>query len=263
MKRLENKVALVMGAGSSGPGWGNGKATAVTYARHGAIVVPVDMNPESVAETVEILRAEGFDTLGYTGDATKEADVVRIVRDVIAKYGRIDILQNNVGTTVMGSIEETSEESWDHVFDVNVKTVFLACKHVLPHMVAKSSGVIINISSLASLQINKYPYFSYYGSKSAVNQVTKALAVQYAPKGIRANAILPGVMDTPLIYKQIAGEFSSIDEMLKARNAASPMGRMGDAWDIANASLFLASDEAKYINGVILPVDGGKSCWGR
>ncbi|RUV84695.1 glucose 1-dehydrogenase [Mesorhizobium sp. M1A.F.Ca.IN.020.06.1.1] len=263
MRRLEGKVALVMGAGSSGPGWGNGKATAMTYARNGARVVAVDLHRESVDETVALIREEGFEADALCGDATREDDVKSIVSEVMRRHGRIDVLQNNVGITVMGSIEETTVEAWDHVFNLNVKTVFLACKHVLPLMVAQKAGTIVNISSLASLQVNKYPYFSYYGSKSAVNHLTKALAVHYAPHGIRVNAVLPGVMHTPLIYTQIASEFSSVDEMLKARNAASPMGRMGDAWDIANASLFLASDEANYVTGVILPVDGGKSCWGR
>jgi len=263
MLRLEGKVALVMGAGSAGPGWGNGKATAVTYARNGAKVIAVDLHRHSVDETVSIIRDEGFEADALCGDVTSEGSVEAIVAEAIDRYGRIDILQNNVGTTVMGALEETTVESWDKVFDINVKTVFLACKHVLPHMMKRKSGAIVNISSLASMQINKYPYFSYYGSKAAVNQLTKGLAVHYAPHGIRVNAVLPGVMHTPLIYTQIAGEFGSVEEMLAARNAASPMGHMGDAWDIANASLFLASDEAKYVTGVILPVDGGKSCWGR
>jgi NAD(P)-dependent dehydrogenase (short-subunit alcohol dehydrogenase family) len=263
MKRLEGKIALVFGAGSAGPGWGNGKATCMVYAREGATVVPVDVVRDSVDETVRALAEEGFEARALCGDVTREADVACIVEEVIGRHGRIDVLQNNVGMTVMGNLEETSEESWDRVFDVNVKSIFFTCKHVLPHMVAAKRGAVVNISSLASTQVNKYPYFSYYGSKSAVNQLTRAIAVHYAPHGIRANAVLPGVMNTPLIYTQIAAEFASIEEMIRARDAASPMGHMGDAWDVANASLFLASDEAKYVNGVILPVDGGKSCWGR
>jgi NAD(P)-dependent dehydrogenase (short-subunit alcohol dehydrogenase family) len=130
-------------------------------------------------------------------------------------------------------------------------------------MLAQGSGAIVNISSLASIQINRMPYFGYYASKAGLNHFTRALAVNYAPHGIRANAVLPGVIDTPLIYKQISTEYATVEEMVKARNAASPMGKMGDAWDVAYASLFLASDEAKYITGVCLPVDGGKGCAGR
>jgi NAD(P)-dependent dehydrogenase (short-subunit alcohol dehydrogenase family) len=163
----------------------------------------------------------------------------------------------------MGDPVDATEESWHRVMDVNATSVFLTCKHVLPHMVRQSRGAIINISSTASVQINSYPYFSYYASKSAVNHMTRALAVRYAPHGIRANAILPGVMNTPLIHRQISGQFRDAEEMIRARNAASPMGHMGDAFDVAYAALFLASDEAKYITGVCLPVDGGKSCTGR
>jgi NAD(P)-dependent dehydrogenase (short-subunit alcohol dehydrogenase family) len=163
----------------------------------------------------------------------------------------------------MGDPIEASEESWHRVMDVNATGVFLTCKHVLPVMLGQKSGSIINISSLASIQINQYPYFSYFASKSAVNHFTRALAVYYGPHGIRANAILPGVMNTPLIHKQIAGQFGTTEEMLRVRNAASPMGHMGDAWDVAYAAVFLASDEAKYITGACLPVDGGKSCAGR
>jgi NAD(P)-dependent dehydrogenase (short-subunit alcohol dehydrogenase family) len=190
-------------------------------------------------------------------------DIERAVRKTIDRWGQIDILHNNVGITEMGDPVDTSEESWHRVMDVNTTSVFLTCKHVLPHMVRQARGAIINISSTASVQINSYPYLSYYASKSAVNHMTRALAVRYAPHGIRANAILPGVMNTPLIHKQISSRYRDTEEMVRARNAASPMGRMGDAWDVAYAALFLASDEAKYITGVCLPVDGGKTCVGR
>jgi NAD(P)-dependent dehydrogenase (short-subunit alcohol dehydrogenase family) len=261
--RLQDKVVAVFGAGSSGEGWSNGKAAAVLYAKHGARVVAIDVQAAAAAETDEIIRAEGGVSVAAQADVTKPKDIERVVNDIIARWGRIDVLHNNVGITEMGDPVSASEESWHRVMDVNVTSVFLTCKHVLPHMLNQKSGAIVNISSTASVQINSLPYFSYYASKSGVNHFTRALAVHYAPYGIRANAVLPGVMDTPLIYKQIAGQFQNQEEMIRSRNAASPMGHMGTAWDVAHAALFLASDEAKYITGVCLPVDGGKSCTGR
>ena len=261
--RLAGKVALVFGAGSSGPGWSNGKASAVVYAREGARVMAVDMSEAAACETRQLIRDEGGECEAIRADVREAAEIGAAVCKTIDLWGQVDILHNNVGITEMGDPVDASEESWHRVMDVNATSVFLTCKHVLPHMIRQERGAIINISSTASVQINNYPYFSYYASKSAVNHMTRALAVHYAPYGIRANAILPGVMNTPLMHKQIAGQFEDIDAMIRTRNAASPMGRMGDAWDVAYAALFLASDEAKYITGVCLPVDGGKSCAGR
>jgi len=261
--RLKDKVALVFGAGSSGPGWGNGKAAAALFAQEGARVVAVDLHPEAAEETRAAIRERGFDCDTFAADVTKSSEIKAAVDFTMKLHGRIDILHNNVGVTRMGDPVELSEEDWKSALDLNLTSVFLTCKHVLPVMLAQQAGSIINISSLASIQINRLPYFSYYSSKAGLNHFTRALAVNYAPYGIRANALLPGVMDTPLIYKQISGEYASVEDMIKARNAASPMGKMGDAWDVAYAALFLASDEAKYITGVCIPVDGGKSCAGR
>jgi NAD(P)-dependent dehydrogenase (short-subunit alcohol dehydrogenase family) len=262
-KRFQDKVVAVFGAGSSDDGWSNGKAAAVLYARHGARVFAIDARAEAAAETDEIIRGEGGICVAAQADVRQSQDIERTVDDILGKWGRIDVLHNNVGITEMGDPVSASEESWHRVMDVNLTSVFLTCKYVLPHMVSQKSGAIINISSTASVQINQLPYFSYYASKSGVNHLTRALAVHYAPYGIRANAVLPGVMDTPLIYRQIAGQFRDTAEMIRSRNAASPMGHMGTAWDVAHAALFLASDEAKYVTGVCLPVDGGKSCTGR
>jgi NAD(P)-dependent dehydrogenase (short-subunit alcohol dehydrogenase family) len=261
--RVQDKVVAVFGAGSSGDGWSNGKAASVLYARHGARVFAIDVKAAAAAATAAIIREEGGVSVAAQADVTKPGDIERVVNDIITQWGRIDVLHNNVGITEMGDPVSASEESWRRVMDVNVTSVFLTCKYVLPHMLSRKSGAIINISSTASVQINPLPYFSYYASKSGVNHLTRALAVYYAPHGIRANAVLPGVMDTPLIHKQIAGQFQNTEEMIRSRNAASPMGHMGTAWDVAHAALFLASDEAKYITGVCLPVDGGKSCTGR
>ena len=261
--RFKDKTVLVFGAGSSGPGWGNGKAAAALYAREGARVVAVDIQLEAAEETRDTLRSEGFDALALAADATEGAAVEAVVAEVMRTHGRIDVLHNNVGMTVMGDAVELSEADWQRGLDINVTSAFLTCKHVIPVMQAQRYGAIVNISSLASIQVNNYPYIVYQSAKAALNHFTRSIAVRYAAEGVRANAILPGVMDTPLIYKQIAGEFKDIEAMKRARDAASPMGRMGDAWDVAHAAAFLASDDAKYITGVILPVDGGKSCVGR
>ena len=195
-------------------------------------------------------------------DATDATDVKRVVGTAMERFGRIDVLHNNVGATIIGDPIDMSEADWRRSIDINLTSAFLTCKNVLPLMLRQGSGAIVNVSSLASIQVNAYPYFGYLTAKAGLNQLTRAIAVRYASSGIRANAVLPGVIDTPLVEQQLGGQFADAGEMRQKRNAASPMGRMGDAWDVAYASLFLASDEAKYITGVCLPVDGGKSCWG-
>ena len=258
--RLEDRVTLVFGAGSSGPGWGNGKAAATLYAREGARVIAVDRDLAAAEETAAIIRSEGHEGVALSADVTRASEVAAAIDEAMRRHGRIDILHNNVGTTEMGDPIEATEESWDRVMAVNLKSVFLACKHVLPVMKAQRKGAIVNISSVAAVTVNDYPYFSYYASKSGLNHLTRALAVRYAPFGIRANAIMPGLMDTPLIYKDIAGLYADRKAMIRARNAMCPMGHMGDAFDVARAALFLASDDARYITGVCLAVDGGLSC---
>ncbi|MGO4714029.1 SDR family NAD(P)-dependent oxidoreductase [Bradyrhizobium sp. 2TAF24] len=261
--RVRDKVAVVFGAGSSGAGWGNGKAAAVLYAREGARVVAVDLQRTAAEETAGLIREEGGQCLALQADVTSSEAVANVVREAVAAVGAIDILHNNVGITHMGDVIEASEQSWRRVIDTNLTSAFLTCKHVLPVMLARQRGAIVNVSSLASIQVNSYPYVSYYAAKAGLNHFTRAIAVQYAARGVRANAVLPGVIDTPLVRTQIAGRYESTEAMMTARHAASPMGRMGDAWDVARAALFLASDEAAYITGVCLPVDGGKSCVGR
>jgi NAD(P)-dependent dehydrogenase (short-subunit alcohol dehydrogenase family) len=253
-------VALVFGAGSSGPGWGNGKATAVLFAREGATVMAVDRVRDAAEETRKLIADEGGTAYAEVADVTSGDDIKRVVDSLVAKSGRIDILHNNVGITAMGGPIEESEESWQRVIDTNLTSAFLACKHVLPVMLRQGKGAIVNVSSIAAIRYTGYPYASYYASKAGLNQFTVGLALQYAKQGIRANAIMPGMMDTPLIRTQIAGQYASIDAMIEQRNAACPMGRMGTGWDVANAAVFLASDEAAYITGVCLPVDGGISC---
>jgi NAD(P)-dependent dehydrogenase (short-subunit alcohol dehydrogenase family) len=258
--KLKGRVALVFGAGSSGPGWGNGKAAAVLYAREGARVIAVDINIAAAEETAGIIASEGGTALALAADVTSGDDVAGVVAEAADWFGTIDVLHNNVGITDMGALEGVTEERWHKVMDVNLTSVFLTCRAVIPVMIRQKRGAIVNISSLAGATINRYPYFSYYASKAGLNHFTRALAVQYARQGIRANVVMPGLMDTPLIHAQIAGQYGDHDAMMKARHAGNPMGRMGDAWDVARAAVFLASDDAAYITGVCLPVDGGLSC---
>jgi NAD(P)-dependent dehydrogenase (short-subunit alcohol dehydrogenase family) len=258
--RLKGKTAIVFGAGSSGPGWGNGKAAAVAYAREGAEVACVDLLDEAARETADIVAREGGTAIAVAADVTSTASVEGAVAAAAARFGRLDILHNNVGVTHMGGPVELTDAQFAASLDLNIGSVYRTAKAVLPHMLRQGGGAIVNISSLAAIRWTGYPYFAYYATKAAVNQATVALAMQYARSGIRANCILPGLIDTPLIYKQISGQYASVDEMVAARSAAVPMGRMGTAWDIAHAAVFLASDEAQFITGVCLPVDGGQSC---
>src|SRR6476660_8124202 len=258
--RLQNKIAIVFGAGSVGPGWGNGKATATLFAREGAHVVCVDFNPAAAGQTVEIIKGEGGAATAAICDVTNSEQVKRVVEDTIAAHGRVDVLHNNVGYATMGGPIELSEEEWHKTIDLNITGCFLACKHVLPHMLARRSGAIVNVSSVAAIRWTGYPYAAYYAAKAAVNNFTMGIALQYAKNGIRANAIMPGLMNTPLIFQQISGQYATAEEMVAARDAACPTGRMVTAWDIAKAALFLASDDAAYITGINLPVDGGLTC---
>lgn len=258
--RLKDKVAIVFGAGSAGPGWGNGKATAVAFAREGAKVMCVDLVPAAAEETASIIVSEGNVAEAIAADVTKLDSIEAAVARTIERFGRIDILHNNVGLTHMDGPVELDEARFQAAVDINIGSVYRTSKCVIPHMLRQGGGAIVNISSLAAIRWTGYPYFAYYATKAAVNHATVAIAMQYAKSGIRANCIMPGLIHTPLIYKQIAGQYGSAEEMIEARNKLCPMGHMGEAWDIANAAVFLASDEAKFITGVCLPVDGGQHC---
>ncbi len=259
--RLAGKTALVLGAGSVGAGWGNGKATAVLFAREGARVACADINEDAAVETADIIKGEGGEADVIRTDVTKEADIVAAKDRCLDLWGRIDILDNNVGIAEAVDITELSEAQWDRVMDINLKSCFLGMKHVIPVMADQGGGSIVNISSIAGIRSIGVPYPTYYASKGAINQLTRATAVQYAPKGVRINAVLPGLMKTPMVEKagSLAATYADgdVEEMWKVRDAQCPMGHMGDAWDVANAALFLASDEAKYITGIELLVDGG------
>lgn len=261
-ERLKGKVAIVTGAGSVGPGWGNGKATAVLFAREGAKVFAVDMNLAAVEETKGIIDQEGGQCTVDKADVSKSDEVKAMVERCIETYGRIDILHNNVGIVVVGGPVETSEETWDRVNAVNLKSMFLTCKYVLPYMEKQGGGAIVNISSIAAIRYTGIPYVTYYATKAGILQMTQGIALQYAEKNIRANAILPGLMNTPMIREPLKEAYADgdVEKMIEIRNNQCPMKRMGDAWDVAYAALFLASDEAKYITGTQLVVDGGITC---
>ncbi|MET0508282.1 MAG: SDR family NAD(P)-dependent oxidoreductase [Burkholderiaceae bacterium] len=258
--RLAGRVALVFGAGSVGPGWGNGKATAVQFAREGATVIAVDIDEEAAGQTRDIIVAAGNAASARRCDVTQADAIAALVSEVDDEHGRIDVLHNNVGLPVMGTIETLTEEQWAIAMDVNLKSVWLTCRAVLPAMVRNGRGAIVNISSVAAIRYTGYPYPAYYASKAAVNQLTVAIALEYAARGIRANAIMPGLMDTPHIYRNISGQHGSAEKMAAERAQQCPMGRMGTGWDIARAAAFLASDEAGYITGQCLAVDGGLTC---
>ncbi len=259
--RLNEKVAIVIGAGQQpGDTIGNGRAISVLFARHGAKVMLVDCNLNSALETKSMIEKERGESFTFEADIVKEEDCRRIAEKCVEVYGRVDILVNNVGIGEGDrSLVSLSEDAWDNIFDVNLKGMFLTCKYILPVMEKQGSGSIINISSVASICSTRY--VAYKISKSGVNSLTHQLAMKYAKNGIRVNCIMPGLMHTPMAIEGIARNTGRPKEdIIKMRDSLVPLkGGMGDAWDTAYAALFLASNEAKFITSVMLPVDGGQS----
>ncbi len=251
---------MIVGAGSVGAGWGNGKATAVRFAQEGASVFAVDIRHDAAEETRAIIENEGGVCVSHDADVTRSEQVRDMVQACEERFGRIDVLVNNVGIAILGGPVEQSENDWDRVMDTNVKSMFLTCKHALPVMERQGGGAIVNISSVAAVRWAGVPYVSYSASKAAVDQLTTVVAMQYARKGIRVNAVLPGLINTPMFVEPLKTHYDNIDEMIRIRNEMCPTGSMGEAWDVANAALFLASDEARYITGTRLLVDGGLHC---
>ncbi|MCH7937999.1 MAG: SDR family oxidoreductase [Proteobacteria bacterium] len=262
--RLKDKVAIVVGAGQTpGDTIGNGRATAILFAREGAKVMLVDRDPVAVEETAALIRKEGGDCKNFEADITSADDCHAFAQATMATYNRIDILHNNVGISVEGGdaeITEITTEAFDRIVAVNLRSMVYACKHALPVMREKKSGVIISISSMAARE--EYPWVAYKATKSAMIALTEQLAIQNAEYGIRANVILPGLMDTPMaVDRRAEAQARPREEVARERDAKIPLrGRMGTAWDVAYAALFLASDEANFITGVALPVDGGRGC---
>lgn len=260
-QRLAGKVAIIVGAGQQpGETVGNGRAVAERFAEEGARLLLVDIQPEALKDTEDKLRSMGAQVASVLADITREDDCARIAAQCVATFGRIDVLHNNVGRSKGDkSTVELGADMWDEIMAMNLKGMFMTCKHVLPQMIAQKEGSIINISSTSSLSAR--PTVAYKTSKGAVNTFTQHLAYENAAHGVRANAILPGLIDTPMAIERRAQERGVSREVVRAeREAMVPMRRMGSAWDVAHAAVFLASDEARYITGVLLPVDGGLVC---
>lgn len=260
--RLKNRVAMVIGAGQRpGPTLGNGRATAVLFAREGARVFAVDRNLDSAEETVGLIKKDGGEAVAFAAEVTDESSLQAAVAACLDRWKRIDVLHYNVGISIAGGdapVTEITAEAFDRIVAVNLRGMVMACKHTLPVMRKQRSGVIIHISSMAAW--SDYPYVTYKTSKAAVIALTQQVAIQNAKYGIRANVILPGFIDTPMaVDTRVEVSGRSRGEIVAERNAKVPMGKMGTAWDVAYAALFLASDEAGFITGVALPVDGGQS----
>ncbi len=256
--RLQDKVALVTGAGCVGPGWGNGRATAVRFAQEGAKVFAADKNGEAMKETLARVAEFGGTIRAHECDVTSNASVKAMVDACMTAFGRIDMLVNNVGGSAAGGPVELSEDAFDAQLDYNLKSVFLTCKHVLPIMEQQGGGSIINLASTSGLRWTGSAQVGYATSKAGVIQFSRVVAVQYANKGIRANTVVPGQLHTPMVEARLAKQRAGgdVEALLKSRVARIPLGFMGDGRDTANAALFLASDEARFVSGTEIVVDG-------
>lgn len=259
MNRLAGRAALVLGAGSAAPGWGNGKAIAALFAREGARVFAVDRNLAAAEETVAIIRSEGGAAAAHAADVTRGEAVAGAVAACLAAYDGLDVLVNNVGGSAPGGPVEMDEAVWDRQMDTNLRYVYLACKHALPEMERRGGGAVVNIASIAGLRHIGHDLAAYAASKAGLIQFTRVTAVSYAARGVRLNTVVPGLMHTPLVEHRLAGERGGGDAeaLVAARRRQPPMRRMGDAWDVAHAALFLACDESKYVTGTEIVVDGG------
>ena len=256
---LTGRVVFVAGAGSAGPGWSIGRASSVTYARLGAQVCVVDRDAASAEETTALILAEGGIARTFIGDVSIDADVVRLFAEARACFGDVDVLHHNVGIGKVGGPLETSAADFDRIHAVNVRSLLLATQQVLPSMVKRRGGSILAISSVAAMRYVGYPHLAYSVTKAAVAHFIRMLAQQYAASGIRANTVVPGLIDTPRIATTVAKMFSetNLEHAKAARARQVPMGRMGTAWDVAHACAFLASDAAAYVTGTEWVVDGG------
>jgi NAD(P)-dependent dehydrogenase (short-subunit alcohol dehydrogenase family) len=259
--RLAGKVALITGAGSVGPGWGNGRASAIRFAEEGALVFATDIDQSRLDETLKL--AGDLAPRIKTGivDILRSASIEQMVKECIATYGKIDILMNNVGGSAKGGPVEMPEDVWDTQVDYNLKSVFLTCKYVLPHMVAANSGSIINMASTSGMRWTGAAQVAYAATKAGVIQLSKVVAVQYAKQNIRVNTIVPGQLHTPMVETRLAGQRSGgdVQALLAQRQSRIPLPFMGDGRDTANAAVFLASEESRFITGTEIVIDGGMS----
>ncbi|BEP39025.1 glucose 1-dehydrogenase (plasmid) [Variovorax sp. V59] len=257
--RFENKVAIVTGAGCVGAGWGNGRAIAVRLAEEGAKVLAVDRDRARLEETLELAGEARASITPWLCDVTSNESVAAMAAACLDSYGTIDILVNNVGGSAAGGPVELAEETWNLQVDVNLKSVFLTCKHVLPTMLAKGAGSIVNISSTSGLRWTGSAQVAYAATKAGVIQMSRVIAVQHAAQGVRVNSVVPGQLHTPMVETRLAKQRAggNVDALLAQRQKRIPLGFMGDGRDTASAVLFLASDEARFITGTELIVDGG------
>ena len=257
--RLQNRIAIVTGAGSVGPGWGNGRATCVRFAEEGAKIFAIDRDPDKTAETVERVTAVGGEIVTYQCDVTSNESVAAMVKACVDRFGRIDVLVNNVGGSAHGGPVDMPEQVWDAQVDYNLKSVFLTCKHVLPIMERQKSGAIVNVASTSGIRFTGAFQVGYAATKAGVIQLSRVVAVQYAAKGIRVNTVVPGQLHTPMVEARLARQRAGGDvkTLLEQRRKRIPIGFMGDGRDTANAALFLASDEARFVTGTEIVVDGG------
>lgn len=257
--RLQGKIAVVSGAGSVGPGWGNGRAMAVVFARESATVFAVDRDEQALSVTADMVREEGGKVVEHVADVTDSAAVAAMLRRCTGELGRVDVLVNNVGGSRHGGPVELSEEDWQGQLDSNLTTVFLGCKHVLPIMQGQGGGSIVNIASASGTRYTGAPQVGYAASKAGVIQLSRVVAVQYAPHGIRVNTVVPGQLHTPLVEARLAGQRmgGDVGKLLESRLARTPLGFAGDGRDTAYAALYLASDEARWVTGTEIVVDGG------
>ena len=257
--RLEGKIAIVTGAGSVGPGWGNGRAITYRFAEEGASVFAVDHSADALIETVERTAKLGVKLATHIADMTDRVTVKAMVNACVAQYGRIDILVNNVGGSAAGGPVEMSEEIWDAQIDKTLKSVFLTCKYTLPRMEMQGGGAIVNLASTSGLRWTGSAQVAYAATKAGVIQMSKVIAMQYASKGIRVNSIVPGQLHTPLVEARLADQRAGGDvgKLLEQRLARIPLGFMGDGRDTANAAVYLASEEARWVTGTEIILDGG------
>jgi NAD(P)-dependent dehydrogenase (short-subunit alcohol dehydrogenase family) len=258
-QRLHNKVVIVTGAGCVGPGWGNGRAVAVLFAQAGARIFAVDQHLGAMEETLRRIRDLGGEVVAHACDVTRADSVAAMVAACEETYGRVDVLVNNVGGSAAGGAVALDEDTWDTQIALNLKSVYLACKYVLPLMEAQGGGSIINTASTSGIRWTGSAQVAYAASKAGVIQLSRVTAVEYAAKGIRVNTVVPGQLHTPMVEARLAGQRTGgdIDKLLESRLARIPMGFMGDGRDTANAALFLASDESRFVTGTEIVVDGG------